>query len=211
MVATLAIGLCSTSFAQTVTESEYQEYLERSKERMVKKQRLIDAQHGHHFGASYSTSILLGMDGGVKNGVLLSYGNRLSEHWMLSAMIGADALTPTEISYWDNDKDQPMTIDRPMMSFPVMGEVRFYFGTSHFMPYLFTDIGAAISKYTSAIFNTGVGADINFKDSHTIFLQLGLGVTPAPGINDNFGLTGNEQTLQKQGVFAMNLRLGYYF
>lgn len=211
-VATFAIGFCPPCWAQTETESEYQAYLERSKERMVKKQRLIDAQHGHHFGAAYSNTLLLGIDdGGMKNGILLFYGNRLSEYWMLSAMIGADALTPAKVSYWDNQTNELTTIDRPLMSFPVMGEVKFYFGTSRFMPYLFADIGASISKYTSVIFNTGVGADINFKDSHTIFLQLGLGVTPVPTINDNLGLTDNEQTLQKGGKFAMNIRLGYYF
>lgn len=212
IVTLFAVGFSTPCLAQKIDEEAYQEYIQRSKDRMVKKQRLIDAQHGHHFGFALSSTALVGLnDGGLKNGALLFYGNRLSEHWMLGGMVGADVLTPTEVTYYESYTDKQKTIERPMMSFPVMGEVRFYFGTARFMPYLYTDIGASISKYTGVIWNTGIGSDINFKDSHTIFLSLGLGTTPVPGVPDSLGLGYTEQTLQKTQMFVINFKLGYYF
>ena len=208
LVVAFSIGMCSTSLAQNVTESEYQEYLERNKARMIKKQRLIDAQHGHHFGVTLSSSPMFGS---MKNGVLLFYGNRLSEHWMLQGMLGADMLTPSEVSYIDSTTDQSAMIDRPVFSFPIIAESRFYFGTSRFMPYLFMDIGASISKYTGAIFNTGLGFDINFTGSHTIFFSIGLGTTPVPKVGDSLGLGYKDQVLRKKQAFTANFRLGYYF
>ena len=212
VVALFAIGFSTPCLAQKNDEEAYQMYLQRSKDRMIKKQKLIDAQHGHHFGFALSNTTLVGLaDGGMKNGVQLFYGNRLSEHWMLGGLIGADVLTPSTVSYSENYSGKMVEVDRPMMSFPVMGEVRFYFGTSRFMPYLFTDIGASISKYTGVVFNTGLGSDINFKDSHTIFLSIGLGANPVPAIEDSMGLGVADQTLQKTSMFAINFKLGYYF
>lgn len=210
-IALFAIGFSNPCYAQITDEEAYQEYLQRSKDRMVKKQKLIDVQHGHHFGFTFSNTTLVDLDGGVKNGAMFFYGYRISEHWMLGGMAGVDVLTPGEITYTDSYTNKNVTIDRPMISFPIMGEVRLYLGTSHFMPYLFTEIGASVSKYTGVIWNTGIGGDINFKDSHTIFLSLGIGTTPVPGVPDIMGLGYADQVLQKQNMFTTNFKLGYYF
>lgn len=211
VVLLLFVGTALPIFGQTENEAEIEAYLQRSKEQMVKKQKLIDAQHGHHFGAAFSTTSLTSLTGGNKLGIHLFYGNRLSEHWMLGGYVGADYLTPTTVSFFSSSTNIATTIDRPALSFPVIGEVRLYFGTSRFMPYLFTDIGASISKYTGVVFNTGLGSDINFKGSHTIFLALGLGTNPAPGVSDALGLGYGDQVLEKKQMFAINFRLGYYF
>ena len=211
-IALFAIGFSIPCYAQKTDEEAYQEYLQRSKDRMAKKQKLIDAQHGHHFGVTLSNATLVGLgNGGMKNGAMFFYGYRISEYWMLGGMAGADVLTPGEITYIDSSTDKNVTIDRPIISFPIMGEVRLYFGTSRFMPYLFTGIGASVSKYTGVLWNTGIGSDINFKDSHTIFLSLGIGTTPVPGVPDSMGLGYADQVLQKQNKFTINFKLGYYF
>ena len=217
LVAFLAIGVCASSYAQELTDAqkqeyqEYQDFLNRTNQRAIKKQKLIDVQHGHHFGVAYSCTPIVNLDGGLNNGILLSYGNRLSEHWMLGVLAGADIISPSEISYINNDTDRVEWIERPVVSFPIMAEVRLYFGTSRVMPYWVTDIGASVSKYTGTIFNTGLGLDINFKDSHTIYIQAGIGTCPIAGVPDTFGLGfDEEQSLRKIQTFAANLRLGYY-
>ena len=80
------------------------------------------------------------------------------------------------------------------------------------MPYLFTDIGASVSKYTGFIWNAGVGADINVKGSHTIFISLGGGINTRPRVPDAWGIGYDEdQQLQTSGTFALNFKIGYYF
>lgn len=211
VVSLFGIGI-SVSYAQIADEAEYQAYLERSKEQMVKKQKLVEAQHGRKIGATYSVTGLAGTNGGSKNGVLFFYGNRVSESWMLCGLAGVDILSPNTLLYLNNKTGKDETIDRPSVYFPVMGEARLYFGTSHFMPYLFTDLGVAFSDYSGVVFNTGIGADLNFKDSHTIFLSFGLGTSPATKVPDTMGLGITEdQSLKKKGFFSINFKLGYYF
>lgn len=207
----LTVGFSVSCFAQSADEVEAA--LRRYNEQVLAKQHLIDTQHGAHYGFAYSVTSVVSVDGyGTKNGIQFFYGNRLSEHWMLGGFAGADFLSPTTLSYIDNTSNQQKTVNRPSFSVPIMGEVRLYLGTSRFMPYLFTDMGAAISKYTGIIFNTGIGADINFKESHTIFLNLGIGATPTSGIPDSIGWGySDNQTLQGMTAFGINFKLGYYF
>lgn len=212
LIATLlTVGICASSYAQNDSYEEYQNYLNRSNERLAKKQRLIDEQHGDHFGFSSSLSTLLSLNGGICSGISFFYGNRVSEHWLLGATVGADILTPSRITYYDYASGHEITVERPNISFPVTAEFRLYFGTSHFMPYWVTNIGASISKYCGAIFYTGLGADINFKDSHTIFISTGIGTTPVPGISNISGIWDTEQKMVKKQPFSLNLKLGYYF
>ena len=77
------------------------------------------------------------------------------------------------------------------------------------MPYLFTNIGATISRYPGMIFTTGVGSDINFKGRHTIYLAFGLGTHSVPGVEDSEDNIDNE--LSGIQLFAANFKIGYYF
>ena len=192
-------------------DAEYQAYLKQSREHMVKKQKILNNQLGHHFGVSLSISSLFGVeDGGSKIGVYGFYGYRFSEHWMLGAYAGVDKLSPTEVEYVPLFTDGYVKYTRPGMSFPVLATSRFYFGSSRFMPYLFTDIGYSISKYSGFIFNTGIGSDINFSGRHTINMSFGLGSNCAPGVEDE-PATAGEIILHNYGHFALTLRIGYYF
>ena len=210
-----SLVLFATNFSVSIfaqTQEEVEAALQRYKEQQFKKQQLIDAQHGSHYGVSFSTTALVNMSGGAKTGIHFFYGNRLGEHWMLGGLAGAEFLSPKTLTYYDNTAREEKTVNRPYFYVPIMGEVRFYLGTSRFMPFLFTDIGAGISKYSAGIFNTGIGADINFKDSHTIFINLGLGTSPISSISDRLGLGyAEDQTLKGDSSFAVNFRLGYYF
>lgn len=225
MMAAFAAIFCVSGYSQDVDNVEQQELLKRSDERMVKKQQLFEEQKGHHFGLAYDMSAIVGNDGGVNLGLLFSYGNRLSEHWMLGAMAGIDFLGTPTVTYkvvtardvlgWVKEtivKEK----DRPRVSFPIMGEVRFYFGSARFMPYWVTNLGVSISKYSGVIFNTGLGADISLKNQKTIFISTGIGTTPVPGFQG--GILGapvfepyETPELTKAQPFTFNIRLGCYF
>lgn len=216
IVALFAIGFSTPCLAQKTDEEMYQEYLQKSRDREMQKQRLIEYQSGHHFGIVRSSSFLtqlLGVNSAKNTGTLLFYGNRLSEHWMLAVMAGVDIVSPHEI-YDDELLEHPQVIyTRTKTSFPVIGEARFYFGSSRFMPYLYTDLGASFSKdYGSGlIWNTGLGGDINFTKSHTFFISLGFGTAPIMGINSEWdeGYTGEIAEIKQ--LFTTNFKLGYYF
>ena len=215
IIALLAIGFSTPCLAQKTDEEMYQEYLQKSRDQMMKKQQLIEYQRGHHFGIVRSTSIstqLLGDNSATNKGTLLFYGNRLSEHWMLAVMAGVDIVSPHEI-YNDELTQDYVVYTRTKASFPVIGEARFYFGSSRFMPYLYTDLGASFSKdYGSGlIWNTGLGGDINFTKSHTFFISLGFGTAPIMGINSEWdeGYTGEIAEIKQ--LFTTNFKLGYYF
>ena len=215
IVALFAIGFSTPCLAQKTDEEMYQEYLQKSREREMQKQRLIDYQSGHHFGIVRSSSLLtqlLGVNSAKNAGTLLFYGNRLSEHWMLAVMAGVDIVSPSEI-YNDELTQNNVIYKRTKASFPVIGEARFYFGSSRFMPYLYTDLGTSFSKdYGSGlIWNTGLGSDINFKKSHTIFISFGIGTSPIMGVNSYWdeGYTG--EIVEKKQLSTFNFKLGYYF
>ena len=162
----------ASTYAQDTNYEKHQKYLEQGNERLSKKQLLIGAQAGHKFGLTYSSTIYSSWhhDYYTKGyGVLFTYGNRLSEHWMLGAMTGVDVL---------NEKNGDLRYsEKTSISLPIMAEARFYIGTSRVMPYIFTNIGWSLSGYGNEnIFNIGIGADINFKDSHTIFISVGTGI-----------------------------------
>ena len=79
----VCLGIGANLFAQSTDDAEYQAYLKQSREHMVKKQKILNNQLGHHFGVSLSISSLFGVeDGGSKIGVYGFYGYRFSEHWM---------------------------------------------------------------------------------------------------------------------------------
>ena len=200
-IAVFAIGVVCPCFAQNKQEQK--------EAKMEKKQHLIEVQHGHHFGATLTSSSMPGIDQCKKNGVLFFYGNRLTEHWMVGGYAGAECLTPTTVESDVYIGDGDDSLERPLMSFPIMGTARFYFGTAKLMPYLFTDIGVSVSKYTDYMWNFGLGLDFNIKKSHTIFFSAGIGSTPVPGIKPAYEYDKPE--LENQQRFAFNLKFGYYF
>lgn len=206
----LCLSIAAVSYGQTNEEAEYQEYLKQSREHLVKRQKMLNNQLGRHWGFEYSVNSMPGFNGGTKNGVHAFYGNRLSENWMLAGIAGIDILSPKDVEYIPLVIVAPsVKYTRPILSIPVMGEARFYFGASHFMPYLFTQLGASISKYPGVIFSTGAGSDINFRDSKTIFISLGLGANSAPGVEDSED--NDEQKMSTISLFTVNFRIGFYF
>lgn len=213
VVAVFAVYFCVPCYAKkTAKQPMSQERQQELTAKMLQKQQLIDTQSGHHFGGVLTSGLYLGVgNSGARNGFAFFYGNRLTEHWMVGATAGAEFLTPATVSYMDSYTNNTMELRRPLMSFPVMGEVRLYFGASRFMPYLFTDLGVCISKFTGFMWKAGIGADINIADSHTIFVAVGLGTSPFPKMTDQLGLGYAEQTLRKGVKFNLNFKLGYYF
>ena len=165
------------SFALHAQESKYETEIH-------KQQKLFDQQLGHHFGCEYF--------GSYTKGIRLFYGNRLSKHWMVGGLVGADILQKE----WEADFPFYSHV-----SIPVIAQSRFYFGISRFMPYLSLDLGAGLSADPTLDCWVGLGADINIFDSHTIFIGAGYGGrTPF----DNLDI----DMLRVAGLF---LRIGYYF
>ena len=148
-----------------------------------KEEKIYNQQIGHHFGGEYFDS--------YTSGVRLFYGNRLSKHWMLGGVVGADVLKKT----WEKDFKGWYS----KMSVPVMAESRFYFGMSRIMPYLSADLGVHLSSIPTFDFWLGLGIDVNVYQSHTLFFSVGYGSrTPFDDMNALSGL----------GLFG---RMGYYF
>lgn len=197
----LALGVSGTSFAENETKGQGE---------LTKEQTLLESQCGHHFGATFTSSFLMPADN-PNSGQLggnLFYGYRLNKHWMFGGSIGVEKIS-SEVEYMADDYGTIGTLERPSISVPIMAEARFYFGVSRVMPYLYADLGAAVSKYSGAIFNAGIGLDVNFYKTHTIFASLGLGTTTIPSL-EIFSVI-EEPRLKPISYFDLALRIGYYF
>lgn len=172
----LLIALASSNlFAQ---ESKYDAAIS-------KQEKLYNQQIGHHFGTEYFES--------YTKGVRLFYGNRLSKHWMVGGLVGADVLGKD----WEEDFEDYL----PKFSIPIQAEARFYFGMSRFMPYISTNLGVSLAPSLSTLDTwVGLGTDINVYKSHTLYFSAGYGGrTPFEDMDDElYGL----------GLF---FRIGYYF
>lgn len=201
----LALGVCGTSFAEN--EPMLVDY---GGENSAKKQDLLESQLGHHFGATFTLSSLIPSDNPNNSqiGGNLFYGYRLNKHWMLGGSIGVENIS-SEVHYEADDYGTIGIIKRPTISVPILAEARFYFGSSRVMPYLYADLGAAISKYSGAIFNAGIGLDVNIYKSHTIFASLGLGTTTIPTVE--FMSVVKDPELDAKSIFDVSFRFGYYF
>lgn len=192
----LFMSICVGAYAQTAEEKEYQEYVKKSKENFIKKQKLLTAQTGVHYGLNLSLGggyyywdyieekdRDIDYDTSSEIGLEAFYGKRFNEYWMLSGIIGIDYKKATcswprrlSVYDWESCEEQYSII-----GIPIMGGVRFYPGIARVMPYFYTRGGAYISRCIGYTFDIGIGLDYNFKNSNTVFVALGYSAKTLPG------------------------------
>ncbi len=216
----LFASISTVAIAQNPTDDvEYQEYLRLSREKMIQKQKLINAQKGKHYGLELITETLDdwidehedNITNSSKFGIRGLFLNRKTEHWMIGASAGLELMTPFRgvAEKWNREWEY-IEYKRPILNLSLLGETRFYFGTARLMPFWYLNGGAVVSKYIGLTAMTGIGVDYNFDASKTFFFSLGAGVDASPYKDVDHKTDKLIDKIKVELPFTVRLSIGFY-
>lgn len=218
VIFTVILMIASISAYSQNSDSLNQSLLDKSQQAAINKMKLIDLQHGWQKGVEYSVRGFgtIGCAGATKYGAHFVIGNRVTEHWYFGAMTGIDITTPWTIdNVGDSELEKEWEIDRKDKIYvPIIGEIRFYFGTAKCMPYLYTDIGAEFSHTSTGLWTLGAGLDINTRKIKSLYIATGFGFGGYETTDDDWVQASKSEALEdygQTGAFTFTFRLGFMF
>lgn len=209
--------IASISAYSQNSDSLNQVLLDKSQQAAISKMKLIDLQHGWQKGVEYSVRGFgtIGVAGATKYGAHFVIGNRVTEHWYFGAMTGIDITTPLDIKSIDDPYEEAAAWEisrKDKIYVPIIGEIRFYFGTAKCMPYLYTDLGAEFSHTSSGLWTLGAGLDINTRKIKSLYIATGFGFGGYETTEDDYVYKSDAlKDYGQTGAFTFTFRLGFMF
>lgn len=214
----LAIIASVNVYGQQSNDSLNQVLLDKSQKAAIAKMKLVELQHGWQKGVEVSTRGFgtIGAFGATKRGVHFVMGNRITEHWYFGGIAGVDITTPWKIdNVGDSQTEKEWEFDRKDKFYvPIIGEVRFYFGTAKCMPYLYNNIGVEFSHSTSGLWTLGAGLDINTQRFKSLYIALGFGFGGYETTDAAWIQVSKAEALEdygQTGAFTSTFRIGFMF